>query len=66
MNVNLPLIAVLLYCAVLFAILTPGALFTVPPRATKWVIISVHAAIFAVVYCLTHKYVWALAGGKHQ
>jgi len=51
------------YAFLLFFVLTPGILVTLPPRSlvknsSKIVIAAVHAAIFAIVWTLTHKVVW--------
>jgi len=51
------------YAFLLFFVLTPGILVTLPPRSlvkhsSKMVIAAVHAAIFAIVWTLTHKMVW--------
>lgn len=46
-----------LYIAVLFFVLTPGVLVSLPPKCSKLTVALTHAAIFAVVYQLTHKVV---------
>ena len=53
----------LIYLAVLFFVLTPGVLLSLPPGATKMTVAAVHAVVFAVVYQLTHKVVLRLASG---
>lgn len=44
-----------LYAAVLFFLLTPGVLVTLPPGASRMTVNLTHAAVFGVVFCLTHK-----------
>ena len=46
-----------LYIAVLFFVLAPGVLVSLPPKCSKLTVALTHAAIFAVVYQLTHKMV---------
>jgi len=47
-----------LYLALLFFVLTPGILLSVPPGGSKMVVAFTHAVVFAVVYHFTHKAVW--------
>ena len=47
----------LLYAAVLFYVLVPGILLSIPPGGSKHVVAAVHALVFAVVYHFTHSYV---------
>lgn len=49
-----------LYAALLFFILTPGILLSLPPKGTKFVVAGVHALVFALVFHFTHKLVWRL------
>jgi hypothetical protein len=51
----------LLYVAVLFFVLTPGVLLSLPPRGSKMAVAATHAVVFAVLYHLTHKAAWRLA-----
>lgn len=44
-----------LYIAVLFFVLVPGVLVTLPPGGKKLTAALVHAVVFALVYQLTHK-----------
>jgi hypothetical protein len=44
--------------ALLFVLMTPGTLFRLPPGGGKWLVASVHAVLFALVYHLTSKSVW--------
>ena len=47
-----------LYSALLFFLLTPGILLTLPPKGKKITTALVHGVIFSIVWCLTHKMVW--------
>ena len=47
-----------LYLALLFVVLTPGVLVTVP-AGSKLAVAVAHGLVFAVVYHLTHKAVWS-------
>lgn len=48
-----------LYVALLFFIICPGILVTLPTgRSSKLTVALVHALAFAVVYHFTHKAVW--------
>lgn len=49
---------VVAYSAILFFILTPGILVTLPPKSSKMMVAAVHAIIFAIVLGLTCKMVW--------
>ena len=53
----------LLYVAALFFVLTPGVLVSLPPKAGKLTVAVTHAVVFAVVYELTHKFVWRALEG---
>ena len=48
----------LFYVFVLFFVLTPGILLSLPPKGSKYVVAGVHALVFAIVWGLTHKFVW--------
>ena len=47
-----------LYAALLFYVLSPGVFLSIPEGASRFMKAGVHAALFAVVYHLTHKAVW--------
>ena len=49
---------VFIYAFLLFFVLTPGVLLSLPPKGSKMVVAGVHALVFAVVWTLTHKMVW--------
>jgi hypothetical protein len=48
----------LLYVAVLFFVLTPGILVSLPSGGSKTTVAAVHALVFALVFHFTHKIVW--------
>jgi hypothetical protein len=50
----------LIYLALLFFVLTPGVLVSLPPGGSKLVVAAVHALVFAVVYHFTHATVLRL------
>lgn len=54
-----------LFVGVLFALLTPGVLLTLPSGRSSTVTQAVvHGLVFAIVYHFTHKMVWkSLYGG---
>lgn len=47
-----------LFVAVLFFVLTPGVVLRLPPGGSKLMVAGVHALVFTLVFCLTHKLVW--------
>ena len=49
-----------LYTALLFFVLVPGVLVTLPPGGKKMTVALVHAVVFAALYHLTHKMVWRM------
>ena len=46
------------FVALLFMLLTPGVLLTLPPKGSKLVVAATHGLVFALVYHLVHKAVW--------
>lgn len=54
------------FVAVLFFVLTPGVLVSLPPRSSKLVTAATHAAVFALVYHFTHHAVWKFFYGGHE
>jgi len=52
---------VTIYIAVLFFLLTPGVLLSLPPKSSKLVVAGTHAVVFALVYHFTHKMVWRMS-----
>ena len=49
---------VALYLALLFIVLTPGVLVSLPPGGSKLVVAATHGVVFALAYHLTHKSVF--------
>jgi len=52
-----------LYTAVLFFILTPGIVLSLPPGASKTVTALTHAVVFAFVWFFTNQAVFAATRG---
>ena len=48
----------LAFSTLLFFVLTPGILVTLPRRGSKVTVALTHAVIFALLYHLTHHAVW--------
>ena len=44
-----------LFTALLFFLLTPGILITLPPKGKKMTVAAVHALVFGLVFSLSHK-----------
>jgi hypothetical protein len=57
---------VTLYSAVLFFILTPGILVSLPPKSGKYIVALTHAVVFAIVWHFTHKLVWEFSITKRH
>ena len=51
-----------LYAAVLFFLLTPGVLLSLPPGGSRTTVALTHAVVVGVVWALTHKTVWRMVG----
>ena len=47
-----------LFIVILFFVMTPGVLFSLPKGGTWMMKVAVHAVLFALVYHFTHKMVW--------
>jgi len=47
-----------IYIAILFFVLTPGVLLSLPPKGSKMVVAATHAVVFALIFHFTHKLVW--------
>jgi hypothetical protein len=50
----------IIYAAVLFFLLTPGILLSLPPKSSPKVVAATHAVVFAIVFCLTRSIVSGL------
>jgi hypothetical protein len=51
-----------LYAAVLFFVLTPGVLLSLPPGGSRTTVALTHAVVFGLVWALTHKAVYRTFG----
>jgi hypothetical protein len=51
-----------LYAAVLFFVLTPGILVTLPPGGSRTTVALTHAVIFGLVWALTHTSIKRMTG----
>ena len=56
-------IVMFIYAFLLFFVLTPGVLVYLPPKSSKMVTALTHAAIFAIIWQITHKMVWNVSSG---
>ena len=54
MHLNL---LVVLYVVMLFILFVPGVMMTLPSNKSRHVLL-VHALLFALIWTLTHHYVW--------
>lgn len=54
-------IILFVYIFLLFVLLTPGILLSLPPKGSKWSMAIVHGLVFALIWCLTNKYVWEMS-----
>jgi uncharacterized membrane protein len=54
-------LVVTLYVALLFFVLTPGVLLSLPKGGSKYTVALIHGVVFAFVFYLTHKLVWKLS-----
>jgi hypothetical protein len=52
----------MVYVAVLFYLLTPGVLVSLPPGGSRTTVALTHAVVFSLVWCYTHKVVYGLVG----
>ena len=50
-----------LYVAVLFFVLAPGVLVTLPRGGNRNTVLATHALVAAVVFYFTHKMAWNLS-----
>lgn len=52
---------VTVYSAILFFLLTPGILLSLPSKGGKFTVAAVHAVVFAIVWHFTHRFVWKMS-----
>jgi hypothetical protein len=51
-----------IFVAVLFFLLTPGILLSLPPGGSKTVVAATHAIVFATVWVFFHKMIMSWFG----
>jgi len=54
-------LAVALYAAILFFILSPNVLLRLPPNGSKFTVAFVHALVFGVLLYFTAGFVWRMS-----
>jgi hypothetical protein len=54
-------LAVAIYSAILFFVLSPNILLRLPSNGSKLVVAGVHAVVFAAILYFTAGYVWRLS-----
>lgn len=54
------LICIFILCALLFFILTPGILLTIPPKSSKKTVVIVHSLVFALVITIIWHFTYKL------
>lgn len=47
-----------LFVTLLFFVLTPGIVVTLPPKSNKYVVAGFHGIVFSLVWYFTYKLVW--------
>jgi hypothetical protein len=47
-----------IYIALLFFVLSPGILLSLPPKGSKMMVAATHAIVFALIFHFTGKMVW--------
>jgi hypothetical protein len=55
-------VVMFVYAFVLFFILTPGILLSLPPRGSKMMVAATHALVFSLIFVLTHKMLMKFSG----
>jgi hypothetical protein len=56
-------LVMILYMAILFFLLTPTILVSLPPKSDNYTVAGFHAVVFALVFQFTHSFVLKLAKG---
>jgi hypothetical protein len=59
-------VVMFVYAFLLFFVLTPGILLSLPPKGSKIVVALTHALVFALVWHFTHKLVWRSTQGLFE
>jgi len=52
--------SVSIYAAILFLLLSPGVLLSLPPKGSVMTKAAVHSLVFAIIFYFTYGYVWRL------
>jgi hypothetical protein len=50
-----------IYIALLFFVLSPGILLSLPPKGSKMMVAATHAIVFALIFHFTGKMVWKMS-----
>jgi len=50
--------SVTIYAAILFFLLSPGVLLSLPPKSCTMTKAAVHSLVFALIFYFTYGYVW--------
>lgn len=50
-----------IFVAVLFFLLTPGILLSLPPGGSKMMVAATHAIVFGLVFSLSHNMLMSMA-----
>lgn len=53
-----------IFTALLFFVLSPGVVLSLPPKGSKMTVAIVHAIVFALVFTFTHKLVFEWGKSK--
>lgn len=59
-------VVMFVYAFLLFFILTPGILLSLPPKGSKIIVALTHAFVFALVWHFTNKMVWRSTHGLFE
>jgi hypothetical protein len=51
-------VVIFLYSALLFFVLTPGIVISIPPNGNKRVVAAVHAVVFSVIWGISQPFIW--------
>ena len=51
-------IAVAIFSAILFFLLSPGILLSLPPKGGKMTVAAVHAIVYGIIFYFTGGMVW--------
>ena len=59
-------VVMFVYAFLLFFVLTPGILLSLPPKGSKMIVALTHAFVFALVWHFTNKLVWRSTQGLFE